>query len=252
MQDLTPLPSAWGQRLDQHLHVHCLVSAGALTPDGRWVRPRRGFLFPVKALSRVFRGKFLAALGRAFEDGSLRLAGSTAALAQAPARRQWFAALTATDWVLYAKRPFGGPQQVLQYLGRYTHRVAISNERLLGFDEQAVRFRYKDYAHGGKRRVMALTPVEFLRRFALHVLPRGFQRIRHYGLAANRGKRARLALAREALEAPAPEDPPPAPESPRAFWLRLTGHDIECCPECHQGRMRVVATLAPQPRAPPP
>lgn len=251
---LTTVLHTWGQRLDQHLHVHCLVSTGALTDAGRWVRPKPGFLFPVKALLKVFRGKFLAALTEAFQDGRLRLAGSMAALAQVPARRQWVAAVHATDWEVYADVPFGGPEQVLQYLGRYTHRVTISNERLLDFDEQAVRFRYKDYAHGAKRRVMELDPVKFLRRFALHALPRGFQRIRHYRLAANRGKRERLALAREALAASAPEDPPPAPESSRAFWLRVGGPDIECSPEFRIGRMRVVATLAPhpRPRAPPP
>ena len=182
----------WGQTLSQHLHVHGLVAAGALSTSGAWVRSRRGFLFPVKALSVVFRGKFLAALGAALAGGRLTLSGSTTALDEPRAQRSLLAGLRKKAWVVYAKRPFAGPQQVLEYLGRYTHRSAISNERLVSCDARAVRFRYKDYAHGSRRRVMELPALEFLRRFALHVLPRGFNRIRHYGLLANRRKRALL------------------------------------------------------------
>lgn len=221
----------WGQSLGQHPHVHCLLAAGALSACGDWVRSRRGFLFPVKALSMVFRGKFLAAL------------------ADLPAPPTLLAALRAKPWVVYAKRPLAGPAQVLEYLGRYTHRAAISNERLIGLDSSSVRFRYKDYSHGAKRRVMTLAALEFLRRFALHVLPRGFNRIRHYGLIANRNKRELLARARAALAVPTPS--PPATESVAAFWQRVAGIDIERCPSCRLGTLRLIAVL-PRHTHPPP
>ena len=221
----------WGQTLSQHLHVHCLVAGGALDATGKWRRSRRGFLFPVKALSSVFRGKFLAAL------------------AKLPAQPQLLAALRAKPWIVYAKRPFAGPEQVLEYLGRYTHRTAISNERLVSADRASVRFGYKDYAHGERRRIMQLEPEEFLRRFTLHVLPRGFNRIRHYGLLANRNKRTLLARARAALAVPS-EVAPPQSESVQAFWLRVAAIDIERCPRCQLGRLRIVQRLAP--RAQPP
>jgi len=243
----------WGQTLTQHLHLHCLVAAGALGSAGQWIGPHRGFLFPVKALSIVFRGKFLAALGRALADGRLALTAGTAALGQPGAQRALLAALRAKPWVVYLKRPFAGPEQVLQYLGRYTHRVAISNQRLISADSSGVRFRYKDYAQSNRRRVMRLAPLEFLRRFTLHVLPRGFNRIRHYGLLANRNKRALLVQARAALRvpAPAPVRDTAAPESVGAFWQRIAGLDIARCPKCRRGTLHVVAALAPQPRPPP-
>lgn len=191
----------WGQTLCQHLHLHALVAAGALHADGHWIGARRGFLFPVTALSQVFRGKFLAALARAFDSQHFRFEGSTAQFTASAAQQRLLASLRQHDWVVYAKRPFGGPAQVLDYLGRYTHRVAISNHRLLSCTDTEIRFRYKDYAHGNRRKVMALAPTEFIRRFLLHVLPAGFMRIRHYGILANRTKRAKLAAARVALDA---------------------------------------------------
>lgn len=222
----------WGQTLNQHLHLHCLVAAGALDSAGQWVRSRTGFLFPVKALSSVFRGKFLAALRKMPKPPGLATT------------------LRSTPWVVYAKRPFAGPEQVLEYLGRYTHRTAISNNRLLSADAEAVRFRYRDYAHGNRRRTMQLAPLEFLRRFALHVLPRGFNRIRHYGLLANCRKRTLLPLARAALAAPlAPAQP--AAESVQAFWQRVAGIDIERCPLCKLGKLHTVQLLAPRSQAPP-
>ncbi len=232
----------WGQTLTQHLHLHCLIAAGALTANGQWIRPRRGFLFPVKALSRVFRGKFLAALVAAFEANELKFAGTTAALADPPARRRLLAALRHHDWVLYAKRPLASPQSVLDYLARYSHRVAISNHRLLSVTDTEVRFRYKDYAHGNRRKVMRLEPQEFIRRFLLHVLPQGFMRIRHYGLLANRAKRAKLAQARAALNAP-PAPPPAARETVEAFWLRIAHRDIPLCPHCRTGRLITIGTI---------
>jgi len=241
----------WGQTLTQHLHLHCLVAAGALSPCGDWMRSRRGFLFPVKALSIVFRAKFLAALGEAFARGQLALTGAAAALGQPRTEPSLLAALRAKPWIVYAKRPFAGPEAVLEYLGRYTHRTAISNERLVALDAHEVRFRYKDYTHGERRKLMSLEPVEFLRRFAAHVLPRGFNRIRHYGLLANRSKRVLLAQARAALKAPALVQTTPAPESVRAFWQRVARIDIERCPRCHHGTLRLVATLAPHTHPPP-
>jgi hypothetical protein len=242
----------WGQTLTQHIHLHCLVAAGALHAEGHWVGSRRGFLFPVQALSQVFRAKFRAALTDAFNRGALNLAGATAALAQTRTRQRWFCTLYAQPWVVYAKRPFGGPQQVLDYLGRYTHRVAISNNRLATVEEDRVSFRYKDYAHGNRRKVLTLQTGEFIRRFLLHVLPRGFVRIRHYGLLANLTKRLKLSQARQALDY-APLVPSPAPpESLAAFWLRVANRDIHQCPYCRTGRMVPIASLASQrARAPP-
>ena len=244
----------WGQNLNQHLHLHCLVAAGALHRDGHWIRARRGFLFPVQALSKVFRGKLLSALEHAFASHQLKFAGATGALANAGAIQPFVAALRAHDWVVYAKQPFSGPQQVLDYLGRYTHRVALSNNRLTYFDEREVRFRYKDYAHGNRRKVLSLSPAEFIRRCLLHVLPRGFMRIRHYGLLANRNKRLKLAQARSALDQPPlAQAPPPPPESVEAFWLRIANFDIHQCTQCHAGRMVLIAALLSQSaRGPPP
>lgn len=235
----------WGQTLSQHLHLHCLVAAGALHADGHWIRARRGFLFPVQALSQVFRGKFLAALARALDARGLQFAGSTAELADAGNRQRLLRSLRNRAWVVYAKQPFGGPQQVLDYLGRYTHRVAISNNRLLRSEHDQVRFRYKDYAHGNRRKVLTLEATEFIRRFLLHVLPRGFMRIRHYGLLANRTKHDKLAAARTALGVPTPTNPAPAPESVENFCIRVASLDIHHCRHCRSGRMRLISTLPP-------
>ena len=241
----------WGQTLSQHLHLHCLVAGGALGANGQWIRPRRGFLFPVKALSQVFRGKFLATLTRAFDAQRLRLDASTLALAALAHRRRFFAALRDRPWVVYAKQPFGGPQQVLDYLGRYTHRVAISNNRLVSLNEVEVCFHWKDYAHGNRRKLMSLDAHEFIRRFLLHVLPTGFMRIRHYGVLANRAKREKLAQARTALDHPRLAQPQP-PESVEAFWLRVAHLDVHQCPHCYVGRMLVIGPIsAPGARAPP-
>jgi len=235
----------WGQTLGQHLHLHCVVTGGALARDGsRWIAGKPGFLFPVLALAQVFRGKYLDGLRRAFDRGELRFAGSVARLAEPTAFGQFLATLRAPDWVVYAKPPFGGPAQVLEYLGRYTHRVAISNDRLISVDAGQVRFRWKDYAAGNRIKTMALPAEEFLRRFLLHVLPAGFVRIRHFGLLANRGHAAKLARCR-ALLAAVPPEAPAAAEPVAALMLRLTGLDITRCPVCHAGRLRVVAVFGP-------
>ena len=185
----------WGQNLLLHPHIHCAIPAGGLSPDrSRWVHPRYPFFLPVKALSRVFRGKFCAGLKRLYRRKQLRCSGPAAALAHPKQFRQLLRRVHRQDWVVYAKPAFDGPTQVLKYLGRYTHRVAISNHRLLAFDGERVTFRWKDYAHSGKQRQMTLEAVEFLRRFFLHVLPKGFVRIRHFGFLANRHRAQRLSL----------------------------------------------------------
>ena len=190
----------WGQNLLLHPHVHCVIPAGGISPDHTsWVRPRYPFFLPVKVLSRVFRGKFCAGLKRLYRRKRLRCAGPASVLAEPKQFHQLLRRLHRQDWVVYAKPAFGGPEKVLRYLGRYTHRIAISNHRLLAFDGQRVTFRWKDYAHGGKQRKMTLDGTEFLRRFFLHVLPKGFVRIRHFGFLANRFRSSRLSLCRQLL-----------------------------------------------------
>ena len=234
----------WGQTLEQHLHLHCLVLGGALARDrSRWLPAKPGFLFPVRALARVFRGKYLAGWRQACARGELRFAGSVAGLAEPAAFAAFLATCRATDWVVYAKPPFAGPTQALEYLGRYTHRVAISNDRLLSVDDQ-VRFRWKDYAHGSRLKLMTLSAEEFLRRFLLHILPDRFVRIRHFGVLANRDRRAKLARCRQLLAVP-PAPPPAPPEPVAALVQRLTGVDIAQCPVCRAGRLRIVAVFRP-------
>ncbi len=235
----------WGQTLEQHVHLHCVVPGGALTRDGtRWLPAKPGFLFPVRALARVFRGKYLAGLQQAFARGALRFAGSVASLGDPQGVAVFLETLRAEDWVVYAKPPFAGPTQVLEYLGRYTHRVAISNDRLLSVDGGQVRFRWKDYAHGHRVKIMTLSVDEFLRRFLLHVLPGGFVRIRHFGFLANRTHTAKLARCR-ALLAAGPPPGPAAPESVAALLRRLTGVDLAQCPVCRVGRLQLVAVFRP-------
>lgn len=192
----------WGSALTHHPHVHGIVPGGGLAPDGKaWVACRPGFFLPVRVLSRLFLRRFLEELLRLHDRSQLKFFGEHAQLADARAFKAWLAPLRKTEWVVYAKRPFAGPQAVLAYLSRYTHRVAISNSRLLAMDERGVSFRWKDYRAEGKTRykAMTLTPQEFMRRFLLHVLPGGFHRIRHYGLLANGSRKASLAAARELL-----------------------------------------------------
>jgi hypothetical protein len=179
---------SWGQRLDHHPHLHCVVPGGGMSLEGlAWKSPpRRGFFLPVRVLSRVFRGKFVAGLKRLFRRRQLQFHGALRHWSEAKLFRRFLRSLFPSDWVVYAKKPFGGPEHVLQYLARYTHRVAISHHRLLSFANRQVTFRWKDYAHGNQQRNMTLTTDEFLRRFLLHVLPRGFMRIRHFGFLAHR------------------------------------------------------------------
>ena len=242
----TAVLHTWGQTLTQHVHVHCVVTGGALAPGGtRWIPARPGFLFAVRALAKVFRGRYLAGLRRAFDRGDLHLTGGLATLAEPTAFAAWLDELCTQAWVVYCKPPFAGPEHVLAYLGRYTHRVALSNDRLVAVADGRVRFRWRDYADGDRVKLMELDIDEFLRRFLLHVVPDGFVRIRHFGLLANRRRAAALAQCRVLLRQPPP--PVELPETVRDLMLRLTGVDIERCPVCQQGRLQQVERLAPAP-----
>lgn len=236
----------WKQDLGRHVHVHALVAGGALTGAGEWVAGKRGFLFPVKALSKVFRGKFVAALQAGRAHGRLR----GAAVLDEGAWHALRARLHAHEWVVYAKQPLGGPAQVLEYLGRYTHRVAISNERIVGMDEREVRFRVRDSALGNRKRTLALPAETFIDRFLLHVLPQGFKRIRHYGVLGPAGKAVKLAQAWAALSVPAPD--PVIVESVAAFMRRIDRHEWTRCRHCGQGNGVPTAAIAPMPERSPP
>ena len=239
---------SWGSNLLHHPHLHCVVPGGGLSPDEtRWISCRPGFFLPVRVLSRLFRRLFLRYLIQAFDAGKLQFFSSLQPLHDRRAFLQHLAPTRATEWVVYAKRPFAGPEQVLDYVGRYTHRVAISNNRLLDIDHGRITFRYKDYRHAGEQKTMTLDADEFIRRFLLHVLPDGFQRIRYYGFLGNRYREEKLALCRELLGMPA--NPPPTEESKdyRERYEELTGCSLRECPLCHQGRMVTVAILLPSP-----
>jgi predicted Zn-ribbon and HTH transcriptional regulator len=220
----------WGQTLQQHPHIHYVVPGGGLSPDHtRWISSRTNFFLPVKVLSRVFRDKFLAALEEAFDRNRLVFHGDCVPLADKKTFASLLDDLSEQNWVVYAKPPFGGPEHVLQYLSRYTHRVAISNHRLLSVNESEVRFRWRDYKNHNKKRTMTLTGEEFLRRFLQHVLPKGFPRIRYFGWLANR-KRGRLLPHCRALLNQPPETPSTVSDLAPA---------VEECPKCH-GPMRVI------------
>jgi hypothetical protein len=226
----------WGQTLVHHPHLHCVVPGGGLSPDGtQWLACRPGFFLPVRVLSRLFRRLFLQYLQQAFEADRLRFTGSLAALTDASTFTAYLAPARHTEWVVYAKRPWGGPHQVLDYIGRYTHRVAISNERLLDIEEGHVTFRYKDYRAGGaeRQKTMTLEAKEFIRRFLLHVLPSGFHRIRYYGLFGNRHRAERLAQCRRLLGMPAALAPPAPPAADTALTTLLGPR----CPICQAGHM---------------
>lgn len=236
---ITAILHTWAQNLSLHPHLHCVVTGGALSSDHQnFLTPRqKGFLFPVRALSKVFRAKFLDGLMRAFESEKI---GDDTFVPRLCNK------LRSRDWVVYAKPPFAGPERVLAYLGAYTHRIAISNHRILSMEQNRVAFRYRDSADGNKQKVMHLDVLEFIRRFLLHVLPKGFVRIRHYGLLANRNRKEKIGRCRSLLEVPAPEEP--APQTRREKLLELIGLDIERCPVCGDGRMTIVAEIDRMPR----
>ena len=221
----------WGQSLHHHPHLHCIVPGGGLSPDQtRWIACRPGFFLPVRVLSRRFRTLFLAQLQAAFAAGELRFSGALAALAEPDEFVERLGALRGTEWVVYAKRPFAGPEQVLAYLGRYTHRVAIANSRLTQLADGQVSFTWKDDRDHGKTKLMTLAADEFMRRFLQHTVPDGFHRVRHIGFLANGHRTAKLALCRTLLDAPVPE--PPALQTWRDRYRQLTGETIDVCPDC--------------------
>lgn len=230
---ITAVLHTWGQNLLFHPHLHCVVTGGGLSADGqRWVSARQGYLLPVKVLAKLFRGKFLAGVQQAYERGELKLTGSVAPLAHPRAFRKLLTTLYKRNWIVYAKPPFGGAEQVYRYLGRYTHRVAISNARLISHQQGQVQFRYKDYRDAARHKAMTLTAEEFIRRFLLHVLPKGFVRIRHYGLLASRNVGTRLAECRRLLsgEGAATAEQPEKTMVERI--LEWFGLDVVHCPHC--------------------
>jgi Putative transposase/Transposase zinc-binding domain len=225
----------WSQKLELHPHVHCVVPAGGLSVDHtQWIKPRYDFFLPVEVLSRVFRGKFHEALKRAFHDGKLNFHGDLKFLAQPKTFAAWLRPLFRKDWVVYSKRPFRGPEHVLRYLGRYTHRVAISNHRLVSFANGKVAFRWRDSAHSSEQKLMTLSLDEFLRRFLLHLLPKGFVRIRNFGFLANRKRATTLPLSFQLLGRAPQTEQEAATAGPSDLWS---------CPKCG-GPMMVVERLA--------
>ena len=232
----------WGQALLHHPHLHCVVPGGGISPDGtRWISCRPNYVLPVPVLRLLFRRLFLNYLEQAFDAGELQFFSSLEPLRTRHAFLRHIAPTRKINWKVYAKPPFGGPEQVLKYVARYTHRVAISNDRLLGLDDGKVQFRWKDYRDNSRHKTMTLAAEEFIRRFLLHVLPEGFQRIRYYGFLANRYRAEKLALCRQLLQIP----PPPAPnlevkKDYRDRYEEITGVSLKTCPQCHHGTMIVI------------
>ena len=232
----------WGQSLLHHPHLHCVVTGGGLSRDGhRWIACKPGFFLPVRVLSRLFRRLFLEHLEKAFEAGQLKFFSGLQNLSEHDAFRRYLAPLRKAEWVVYAKPPFAGPEQVLDYVGRYTHRVAISNNRLVAIEDGKVAFRWKDYRHGNRQKVMTVATDEFIRRFLLHVLPEGFHRIRYYGFLGNRYRAQKLARCRDLLGMSISE-PSRAPSAKdyRDRYEDLTGHSLRQCPACRQGQMIII------------
>jgi hypothetical protein len=250
---LTAVLHTWGSALTHHPHVHCIVPGGGMSPDGeRWLNCRPGFFLPVRVLSRLFRRLFLDKLADAHEAGRLRFFADHAKLVERSAFADYIGPLRNLEWVVYAKRPFAGPQAVLAYLSRYTHRVAIANSRLIALDEAGVTFKWKDYRAKGRDRakLMTLAIPEFIRRFLIHVLPSGFHRIRHYGLFANGGRARNLDRARQLLAMPAHQSEAGADDTSDAHETPALSHPCPCC----GGRMIIIETFEPghAPRPPPP
>lgn len=236
---ITAVLHTWTQLLLYHPHVHCIASGGGLSADGEWISSRPNFFLPVRVLAEVFRGKLLEAFEAALKAGRLHISE--------PLVRDLLRRAAAQDFVVYSKAPFAGPEQVLRYLGRYTHRIAIGNERLRAHHDGKVTFGYRDRKDGGRKKRTTLTGSEFTRRFLLHVVPKRFVRVRHYGLLANGVKRSRLTLARSKLGSPATTRPSPAKaETWQDTYRRLLGRDPRKCPHCRDGRLVVLAEIPPK------
>lgn len=236
----------WGQTLVEHPHLHCVVPGGGLANDGtRWIASKENFFIAVHVLSQVFRGKVLDQLKKAYRSGRLKCIGKAKLLSQRKVFQQLLNRLYDKGWVVYAKRPFGGPEQVLAYLGRYTHRVAISNHRLISMNNGSVTFQWCDYRDASKTKLMTVDAGEFLRRFLLHVLPEGFCKIRYYGILSSRRRRSELTRCKLLLGMN-PVQTPDEPATWQELLLELTGIDVRECPHCHEGRMVNVRELTPQ------
>ena len=244
---------SWGQNLHHHPHLHCVVAGGGLSPDGhRWISCRPGFFLPVRVLSRLFRRLFLKLLEQAFDSGQLRFFSSLQTLEDRQTFLRHLAPVRKEEWVVYAKPPFARPQQVLQYVGRYTHRVAISNNRLLDIEDGQVQFSWKDYRHNNRQKTMTLPADEFIRRFLLHVLPNGFQHIRYYGFLGNRYRQEKLVRCRQFLGMASLDETLIAqePKDYRDRYEELTGSSLRQCPVCHQGGMHLTKVLPVKSRSP--
>jgi hypothetical protein len=243
---------SWGQNLLHHPHLHCVIPGGGISPDGsRWISCRPRFFLPVRVLSRLFRRLFLTYLQDAFDAGNLQFS-SLESLRDPQAFSHYLDPVRNVEWVVYAKPPFAGPQQVVDYVGRYTHRVAISNHRIVDIEGGEVKFRWRDYRDNNREKTMPLSADEFIRRFLLHVLPSGFHRIRYYGFLANPHRQEKLELCRQLLGM-APSEVPSAPAIPEDYrdrYERLTGRSLRECPVCHRGRM-VAVQILPEVRSSP-
>jgi hypothetical protein len=244
----------WGQNLLHHPHLHCVVPGGGISPDGtRWISCRPDFFLPVRVLARLFRRLFLNYLVKAFDAGKLQFFSALEPLQMRHTFLRHISPTRKTEWVVYAKPPFAGdPVEVLKYVARYTHRVAISNDRLLGLEDGEVRFRWKDYRDGSRCKTMALAAEEFIRRFLLHVLPAGFQRIRYYGFLANRYRAQKLAQCRQLLQMLPPAQSDEGKKNYCDQYEELTGVSLKTCPVCHRGRMVVIEILQRDASRPPP
>jgi hypothetical protein len=246
----TAVLHSWGQNLLFHPHLHCVVTGGGLSEsETRWIKSRPKFLLPVRVLAKLFRKKFVAALKKARKQGKLDFSGLASSLADPRVWNQLIRDLKAKDWVVYSKEPFGGPEQVFRYLGRYTHRVAISNYRLLSLEDNRVTFTYKDYKDNNKQKEMTIEADEFIRRFLLHVLPKGYIRIRHYGLLSGASIKAGFEKATCLLTTDEPEKNPLQLQLKTPWWeklKKLTGFDAMVCPQCQTGRLIRKSSLLPQ------
>ena len=236
----------WGQNLMDHPHVHCVVTGGGLSSDSRWVSCRKGFFIPVRVMSALFRGKFLDYLRRSFEDEDLIFPGGISHLKDPPTFEVFRRRFYHRKWVVYCKAPFAGVQGVLQYLGRYTHRIAISNNRILELQDGNVSFRWRDYADGDRQKTMTVKAQEFIRRFLLHVLPHRYVRIRHFGILSNRNRKDDIALCRKLLDnGITVSKGKDRQETWQEQLLRICGIDVTTCPACKKGRMFTVEFLPP-------
>ena len=233
----------WSQTLMDHFHLHCLIPAGVLSfKKDRWIPSKESFLFKVESLAKEFKKRYLKKLKIAYQNEALIFPGNTKDFASKKGFRQLLSSLLKPKWIAYAKRPFAGPQQVLEYLGRYTHRVAISNNRILSIDNGKVNFTYRDRKRNNETRIMTLDAHEFIRRFLLHVLPMGFMKIRYFGFLSHKNKKQAIALIRKLID-PGAKLPEKIVETIMEMMLRLTGKDITCCPKCGKGQMTIIKKL---------